>query len=915
MVSKRRILRNTRRTRSVIFSRVAVIILLSASQGALGQKLSKSPLYGGSKGAEFSDKFSKTTKISKILVRHGDFIDAIQLTWAKESGGSLTGKLHGGSGGSATNIELADDEYILRIEGYASYYVTQLTFFTNQGNIYGPFGGGGGSPFVLSDAVLFGFYGRYGLYLDAIGFYTKDLSSIVPKHIKSELRGGVGGKPFSDTFEEGSRLAELIIRNGLVVDAIQATWITPSGKKRVGKRHGGSGGERDEIVFARDEFITHIEGVVYDGGAGQSWVSQLLFVTNLGRRYGPYGKGGGKSFSIDNVKVIGFFGQSHEYVNSIGVLSPNPKWTLQDDIVAYYPLDADADDATGNDRDAFSSDSLDFVDGLFGRAAQLSNSEDFMILPALDKGVDQSVTAWVYLDSRLDNSESTLVPIIEPFYISRPENRLVIHTMYETTPSGDTVLLFEKKSKATLSTDTWHHVAFILDAYHPRIRFVVDGKSETINAVDPKMYLDSTFEKVSGAGLGGRLDDLTLHNRALNPAEVAFLAQGGGRNEARGATAKRETSCGTNGQVACKKCSSHWWWPPMVWGTCQTWDESCEPGEFLDSIHGRCYEIPKPPEFSVKALPEPIDIPGYQRLLKGIKGHYAIISNAQSASYFVPDGRIVEVDCDRLQNYANYACNNGLQKCDEIRKRALDCEKRPTYCNELSITDHRGNSLEFPFYTLEEWHFLYPSTLKINANWFDIDGPPAFQYTLPCTDIYGYSNRAKNVVSKASNPDRVGNETNLLDAFVVIDKGSHRHMQRSLKILSNSDIAGQNDIYYGVGGFILAKDGNVERRFPSSIKPAASGARTALGLSKDGTTLYIVVVQAGPGMTGMKPKELALYMTKVLGAYDVINLDNSGSSQFLYDDGQNIVKSVPGDWNPQSTEVYRPIPNFLSISK
>ncbi|CAL9760963.1 unnamed protein product, partial [Musa acuminata subsp. burmannicoides] len=76
-------------------------------------------------------------------------------------------------------IKFFDEEYLTAISGYIGEYggtpcISQLTFTTNMGT-YGPYGGGGGTPFNLpvEEGKIARFYGRAGTYLKAIGVYLK----------------------------------------------------------------------------------------------------------------------------------------------------------------------------------------------------------------------------------------------------------------------------------------------------------------------------------------------------------------------------------------------------------------------------------------------------------------------------------------------------------------------------------------------------------------------------------------------------------------------------------------------------------------------------------------------------------------------------------------------------------------------
>jgi hypothetical protein len=92
--------------------------------------------------------------------------------WITTNGFALQGPRHGGGGGSESSFDLAEGEFITRIEGRSGSEVDQLTFTTNKGNKHGPYGGGGGAPFAVSDINVGGFFGRSGDRLDQIGFYA-----------------------------------------------------------------------------------------------------------------------------------------------------------------------------------------------------------------------------------------------------------------------------------------------------------------------------------------------------------------------------------------------------------------------------------------------------------------------------------------------------------------------------------------------------------------------------------------------------------------------------------------------------------------------------------------------------------------------------------------------------------------------
>ena len=90
------------------------------------------------------------------------------------NGQTYQSDFHGGQGGDAHAIQFADGESIIVIVGQAGEYVDQLNFLTSKPDgtrgTYGPYGGTGGTPFFIN-ATIRGFFGRSGVYLDAIGAF------------------------------------------------------------------------------------------------------------------------------------------------------------------------------------------------------------------------------------------------------------------------------------------------------------------------------------------------------------------------------------------------------------------------------------------------------------------------------------------------------------------------------------------------------------------------------------------------------------------------------------------------------------------------------------------------------------------------------------------------------------------------
>jgi len=153
-------------------SKIKDTIFASVCVDKCGSPYVKTLSYGGSGGGDFSDNLTNTVRVTQISIRHGKYVDSIQTTWLTTEGKSITGERHGGDGGSEDTFSLSEGEYITDINGRSGKLVDQLTFYSNFGKEYGPYGGSGGSPFEIKDICVGGFFGKSGKYLDAIGVFT-----------------------------------------------------------------------------------------------------------------------------------------------------------------------------------------------------------------------------------------------------------------------------------------------------------------------------------------------------------------------------------------------------------------------------------------------------------------------------------------------------------------------------------------------------------------------------------------------------------------------------------------------------------------------------------------------------------------------------------------------------------------------
>lgn len=115
----------------------------------------------------------------------------------------------------------------------------------------------------------------------------------------------------------------------------------------------------------------------------------------------------------------------------------------------------------------------------------------------------------------------------------------------------------------------------------------------------------------------------------------------------------------------------------------------------------------------------------------------------------------------------------------------------------------------------------------------------------------------------------------------------HRSVDRRAAIVSQGELENLEGIRTALGGFYrVLQDGAVTEAV--AARSGQRHPRSAAGLSADGSTLYLLVVDGRrPGSVGATEAELALLLLR-LGASQGLNLDGGGSSAMAlrYSDGR-----------------------------
>jgi len=285
---------------------------------------------GGEGGQSFSDSCED---VAEVHVRAGYVIDAIQLVCRTSNGALLAKPVRGGAGGSERIFELQPGESITAVSGSAlnsgTPFVFSLQFQTNQrlSPVYGNEGPTKGQllfRFDLPAGSRFGgLFGEAARYLSSLGVLAS-LPPGTPARAATWRLGPVGGNAGGNFADRCDEVAEVHVREGYYIDAIQLVCRGPNGTAVARPARGGAGGTEQTFHLQPGERIIAVSGSAL--GPNLPFVFSVQFRTNLRSSpvYGNHGPTRGqRRFQYDiptGTRLGGLFGQASQYLSSLGVV-------------------------------------------------------------------------------------------------------------------------------------------------------------------------------------------------------------------------------------------------------------------------------------------------------------------------------------------------------------------------------------------------------------------------------------------------------------------------------------------------------------------------------------------------------------------------------------------------------------------
>lgn len=210
-----------------------------------------------------------------------------------------------------------------------------------------------------------------------------------------------------------------------------------------------------------------------------------------------------------------------------------------------------------------------------------------------------------------------------------------------------------------------------------------------------------------------------------------------------------------------------------------------------------------------------------------------------------------------------------------------------------------GTGAEAVLTRTDLWQQVNDLRVAVNANFYG---------TLPggLADIVGLSVSDGTIVSGARTfganpPDPALMIRN--DGVAVVGRFSNTDAQQARNAVAG---VGPSDSDAVPGTLLVTQGQNTGST--ARVEPSSRNPRTATGVSQDGRTLLLMVIDGRqPGWSdGVTLAQLADLMIE-FGAWDAVNLDGGGSSSFIHDDGEQRRTNRPSDGQ------FRAVANHIGV--
>jgi len=287
------------------------------------------------------------------------------------------------------------------------------------------------------------------------------------------------------------------------------------------------------LVFVSSE--TAGTTALYVNGVYQASVDAALPLSGLvGIGYGAQGEDGSGAFDDFDGIIYGVAiydaALSDEDIagHSDAFFLPEPVDPGIDGLVAYYPLDNDANDASGtNNHGTLSGDPL-WVAGKIGDALQFDGIDDHVDCanePSLDITGPITIAAWVNPIEAGSSNYPRIVDKSDGTGGADPGFKMYLRAADDYLVTGSAGGEYNN-STVTANLGEWNYLAFVVTGEQHMLYVnghwdILDINAVPVSSVNP-LYLGDG--PAGSRPLNGILDEVTIYNRGLSVGEVRYLA-------------------------------------------------------------------------------------------------------------------------------------------------------------------------------------------------------------------------------------------------------------------------------------------------------------------------------------------------------------------------------------------------------
>ena len=235
------------------------------------------------------------------------------------------------------------------------------------------------------------------------------------------------------------------------------------------------------------------------------------------------------SIGIDGAGAAGvlYLDEIALYAEAAELITPVAPGT--ENLVAHYAFDGDLLDTAGAHHGTINAGDPVFVPGVQGQGIEFIGNQDVIVPYAEDLSLNSfTISTWVNV-SDIDGNRGILGTRYNgdtTFDLKVDANRI-----HGDVGSGTAWLSTAVDYSTPLSTDTWYHIAYVVDEAGGAVRIYLNGAlAQTIVISGTPLFMKADQELHIGNSYGtveymyGTLDEVSIYNGTLSAAEVASLA-------------------------------------------------------------------------------------------------------------------------------------------------------------------------------------------------------------------------------------------------------------------------------------------------------------------------------------------------------------------------------------------------------